>query len=196
MIGKYIGQYGYNLTLNMDNTFQYKYLNGWYYEHILVYGKWEHERDYLFLNGIDTLMEQSLPLHVEESIVSGDSVLFILDIPQINEYVNWTLVLNRIPIPFNNDSIVSIVLPNMIEQFYLKAEKNTLVVPLINRETIQTYIYIPIRKNSNLFTISIPLSGKDIYHYASYEPINDTLIIKKNKLIWPRKSVVLKFQKR
>jgi hypothetical protein len=96
--------------------------------------------------------------------------------------------------PFINDSVVSVHIRDTLtaKQFYLTAERTLLLVPRLNRETIQTQTYTLQNKHSNYVEFSIPLTIKEFYRYASYELLNDTLTIKKNKLIWPRKKIELK----
>jgi len=190
VVCKYSGFDNY-LTLKDDNTFEYEFRRGWYYNYVLVEGTWSSEKNLLLLDSRDTLMQAHLPLNVIESKAVGvDSLKFILDEPLW--YVNWILILNGVSYPLINDSVVTLVDTFAVKRFYLTAERDNRLVPGINRETIRTQTYTLQNENGNLVELSTPLTGREVYRYASYELLNDTLEIKKGELIWKRKNVVLK----
>jgi hypothetical protein len=164
------------------------------YEQTIVSGVWRKEGSYLFLHSQDTLMSKPLPLNIREFVFMGnDSSAFVLNIPQTDDYINWMLVLNDKTYPFLANSIVSVnTIADTIQQFYLSAERNLEVVLRMPRKTIQTQSYTRQSINNKIIELSIPLSKWEIDNYARYELINDTLVIKKNRLVWPRKNVVLK----
>jgi hypothetical protein len=188
--------FGYSLILGQDSTFQYKEFMGSGGELISVSGVWQIKGNKLFIDSRDTLMLNPLPLRVQESETMGSSKTFISNIDVAKLYINWMLIVDEKIYPFQKDSILRVWSTSEIKQFYLKAIRNSAVRPLVNREKVTTQSYVIQNENSNHIIISIPLSYEDMGRYATYELLTDTLTIKKNKLIWPRKNVVLKFQKR
>ena len=197
IICKYSGHnrssFGHYLTLNSDNTFEYEIMRGWAYKQVLVSGTWKEENNKLLIDSRDSLMQNFLPLSIKELMITDqDSLKFILCIPSDYLYVNWRLIIDDNSYSFINDSVVSIINTSSEKQFYLAAERDMLIVPRINRETIRTQTQTLQDRHSNLVELSISLTIAEVNRYANYELLNDTLTIKKNKLVWSRKNIELK----
>jgi hypothetical protein len=199
VVCKYSGHsrfsFGHYLTLNVDNTFEYEYMVGWGRERIWVSGIWKKEDNKLLIDSRDSLMQSPLPLSVQESRATGNNQTFILNFtPEC--YTNWVLIANEKSYPLQGDTILRIRPAQKIEQFYLTAQWNPGCRPLANRESIKTQSYVLQNENTNHTVISIPLLLTDKGRYAGYELLNDTLVIKKNKLVWRRKNLILKPHKK
>ena len=179
--GKY-PPYMFFVELNKDSTFSYGYGGGSYSEVSQGYWRTDSRQKRLMLTGFSDT--DHLPLIVEE--IQGEDKryhTFILVDPL--KTVEWTLICEGKRYVFESDTLkLPVSIP--VDSFYISGYKDyTNVYPDALQERINSVMYKIKDKGNNVFSIDFP-SYVD-YNIFRFLPLQDTLKIRRNTLIWKRK---------
>lgn len=186
--------YVYYLNLNADSTFTYSYGVAWTKK--VSTGTWDVnlKRKELMLNSYVLSMD-SIPINVDESYdINMQSRFFIFRKPIQRDLTAWFLILGDGTSYKINSDTISIPKETTVDNFYIMGYQDTsgglIVVPKVLQDTIITLKHKVTNSNNNVYNITFPqFICQDIFYY---NPMKDTLKIKRNALMWEKEKVKLK----
>lgn len=217
--GQYIKTYkgpkyfpsSYNLVLNKDSTYIYKYYS-WEYIEEKSFGTWEinSKGKKLILNSYIPNLD-SIPIVVSESRnnnLQQNVIIFNKPMrdpikrnnpkpkpdwynPELDS-MHWVLILNKETFPIQSDSIF---IPKgvKVNNFYFLAYadfEGLMSIPV--QDTVKSETYYVKSENNNVYNVVFPFPKLGYREIFYCRPLKDTLKIKSNSLVWEKWKVKLK----
>jgi len=180
----------YQLQLISDSTFFYQVDGGFHLRY--AEGIWRKIDKNTILLQSKYLDLNNLPISVVENKYDNQDSLMIIelkcDIPDDEKYYLYSLILDD-SIIYSNNKIFKLPFKSSFSKINFRIYftcKNCTKTPL--QDSIATRSYY-IQNKSNHYEVTLEDVGPKYFFYEIIK--SDTIILKKNKLFWPKKNLIL-----
>lgn len=181
----------YQLQLISDSTFFYQVDGGFHLRY--AEGIWRKIDKNTILLQSKYLDLNNLPISVVENKYDNQDSLMIIelkcDIPDDEKYYLFSLILDDSIIIYSNNKIFKLPFKSNFSKINFRIYftcKNCTTTPL--QDSIATRSYY-IQNKSNHYKVTLEDVDPKYFFYEIIK--NDTIILKKNKLFWPKKNLIL-----